>query len=300
MLGFKFGSKKEMLGGTLSLKEAFRTFSYITLNNARDVNEFKPHGFIVFTGSQGDGKSLSAVQYVDRLHERYPKAIISTNMYLFDYFGLEELDVTKFTNDEKLSLNMKARCDFYKEQERLSLKEQVNERECFKKLDPFNFVYSSIKSDFNKTRLWVYEYNGIDSLQNLYNDEYGVIYFIDEFLTLYNSIKSKDMDLEDFEAICQLRKQHKRIVSCAQVFSRVAKGWREQVKEIVVCKNIAHILQRNQLVDGTTITDDTASKRVGYRPLKTYFWFHTVKRYKSYDTYQLVRKKKEVFSNARY
>ena len=39
-----------------------------------------------------------------------------------------------------------------------------------------------------------------------------IIYFIDEFLTLFNSIKSRDMDLEDFEAICQLRKQHKKIV----------------------------------------------------------------------------------------
>ena len=67
---------------------------------------------------------------------------------------------------------------------------------------------------------------GIESLQNLYNDEYGVISFIEEFLTLYTSIKSKDMSLEDFESICQLRKQHKRIVSCAQVFRRVAKGWR--------------------------------------------------------------------------
>lgn len=295
MLGLKLGSKKDMLGGSLSLKEAFNTFSYITLNNARDSNEFKPHGFIVFTGSQGDGKSLSAVQYVDRLHERYPKAIIATNMYLFDYFGLEEIDVTCFSEVEKFSLNMKARCDFYKEQERLSFKEQINEREVFKKLDPFNFVYSSIKSDFFSAPFWVYEYNGIDSLQNLYNDEFGVIYFIDEFLTLYNSIKSKDMDLEDFEAICQLRKQHKRIVSCAQVFNRVAKGWREQVKEIVVCKCIGHILQRNQLVDGATITDDLASKRVGYKPMRTFYWFHTVKRYKSYDTYQLVRKKKGRF-----
>lgn len=159
MLGLKFGSKKDMLGGTLSLKEAFNTFSYITLNNARDVNEFKPHGFIVFTGPQGGGKSLSAVQYVDRLHERYPRAIISTNMYLFDYFGLEEIDVTKFSEIEKHSLNMKARCDFYREQKRLSFKEQINERECYKKLDPFNFVYSSIKSDFFNAPLWVYEYN---------------------------------------------------------------------------------------------------------------------------------------------
>ena len=36
---------------------------------------------------------------------------------------------------------------------------------------------------------------------NIQNDELGVLYFIDEFLTIFNSIKSKDMDLEDFEAI---------------------------------------------------------------------------------------------------
>ena len=288
---FKIGLKRDMLGGTLSLKELFNTFFYITLNNVRDNDAFKPHGFIVFTGSQGDGKSLSAVQYVDRLHERYPKAIISTNMYLFDYFGLEELDVTKFNDIEKYSLNMKARCDFYNAKRRLSRKEQASYRECYKALDPFNYIYSAIKSDFYTKECWVTEYKGLESLQDLYNDEYGVIYFIDEFLTLYNSIKSKDMDLEDFEAICQLRKQRKRIISCAQVFSRISKGWREQVKEIVVCKCLGHILQKNQLVDGSTMTDDVANKRVGYKPIKTYFWFHTVKRYKSYDTYQLVRKR---------
>ncbi len=280
-----------MLGGSLSFKELFKTFFYISLNNARDSNVFKPHGFIVFTGSQGDGKSLSAVQYVDRLHERYPKAIISTNMYLFDYFGLEEIDVTEFTDEEKYSLNMKARVDFYNQQKRLSVKDKSNLKECYRDLDPFNFVYSIIKSDFFSKECWVTEYKGLDSLQDLYNDEYGVIYFIDEFLTIYNSIKSKDMDLEDFEAICQLRKQRKRIVSCAQVFSRISKGWREQVKEIVVCKCLGHILQRNQLVDGSTVTEDVASKRVGYKPMKTFYWFHTVKRYKSYDTYQLVRKR---------
>ena len=80
---------------TISLIELFKTFSYIALNNARDANVFKPYGFIVFTGAQGNGKSLSAVQYLDRLHERYPKAIISTNMYLLTIYLENEIDIAK-------------------------------------------------------------------------------------------------------------------------------------------------------------------------------------------------------------
>lgn len=280
--------QKTSLSGSLSLKELIRTYFYKITNNIRDPNDFKPFGFCVFNGGQGSGKSLSAVQYIDNLHKQYPRAIICTNMYLFLYFGLEEIDVLKFTEEEKQSLNTKARLEFYQGKKRLSKKEKSYYKEYKKQLDPINYIYSSIKEEYYKVPCWIYEYNGIDSLQNLQNDELGVIYFIDEFLTLFNSIKSKDMDLEDFEAICQLRKQHKRIVSCAQVFGRIAKGWREQVKEIILCKNFGGLLQMNSLIDGTEITDD--SKRTGYTVKQRFFWFHTVRLYKAYDTYQVVRK----------
>lgn len=43
---------------------------------------FSPDGVIVFTGSQGSGKTLSAVRYLDNLCRLYPKAILVSNCIL--------------------------------------------------------------------------------------------------------------------------------------------------------------------------------------------------------------------------
>lgn len=244
--------------------------------------------FVFLIGNQGSGKSLSAINYLIHLHDQYPKLIIVTNMYLFMYFGLEEIDVRYFTKEELNSLNMKARLLFFQLKDRLSKKEMEQYRLYKSMLDPYNYVFSSLKSIFYQKEPWILEYKGLESLMNIQNDELGVLYFIDEFLTLFNSIKSKDMDLEDFEAICQLRKQHKRIISCAQVFGRIAKGWREQCKEIIVCKNFLGLIQFNQLIDGTEI--DPNDKNSNPPVKQSYIWFHTRALYNSYDTYQVVRK----------
>ena len=214
------------------------------------------------------------------------------------FMGLEELDVTKFSSEELDSLNFKARLIFLSQKHRLSRKEEYQYKMYVDSLDPFNFCFSCIKEDFYKVDCWVLEYIDVDSIMNINNDEFGVLYFIDEFLTIFNSIKSKDMDLEDFEAICQLRKQHKRIVSCAQVFGRVAKGWREQVKEIICCKNFLGLIQYNVLIDGTDIDPNDSNKEP---PIKQRFlWFHTKKLYESYDTYQVVRKNGVDFEDESY
>ena len=50
---------------------------------------FDPDGVIVFTGSQGSGKTLSAVRYIDNLCKLYPKAILVSNcgLHLPNYHG---------------------------------------------------------------------------------------------------------------------------------------------------------------------------------------------------------------------
>lgn len=218
----------------------------------------------------------------------YPKCKIVTNMYLFMFFGLEEIDVTKFSDKELESLNYKARILFLQIKTHLSKKDKIEYSKYFSRLDPYNYVFSCIKEEFYQVDCWVLEYIDVNSIMNIQNEELGVLYFIDEFLTIFNSIKSKDMDLDDFEAICQLRKQHKRIVSCAQVFGRVAKGWREQVKEIILCKNYLGFIQFNTLIDGTEI--DVNDSKNSFVPKQRFLWFHTKALYESYDTYQVVRK----------
>ena len=68
-----------LLEGSLNPKNIIDTFNF-KRKFARDNPEyFYPEGLLVFCGSQGSGKTLSAVQYVKRLCEEYPRAILCTN-----------------------------------------------------------------------------------------------------------------------------------------------------------------------------------------------------------------------------
>lgn len=69
---------------------------------------FAPDGLIVFTGGQGTGKTLSAVNYVENLLKMYPKALLVTNLkltnYPFDYERVFQFfngdDLAKYSNGE--------------------------------------------------------------------------------------------------------------------------------------------------------------------------------------------------------
>ncbi|WP_394970159.1 ATP-binding protein [Candidatus Allofournierella merdipullorum] len=64
---------------------------------------FDPSGILVFCGPQGAGKTLSAVQYVRKLAEKYPKMILVTNVEIkglsiavYPYTGIA--DFSKYSN----------------------------------------------------------------------------------------------------------------------------------------------------------------------------------------------------------
>lgn len=69
---------------------------------------FYPDGLTIFVGPQGSGKTLSAVNYVYRLLEAYPKSILVSNVKLTDYpfdgqrvFLFEDNDdFSKYANGE--------------------------------------------------------------------------------------------------------------------------------------------------------------------------------------------------------
>lgn len=58
---------------------------------------FYPDNFICFCGSQGSGKTLTAVLYVMNLMMNYPKAILCTNIDL-KYFPVDNKRVFRFSN----------------------------------------------------------------------------------------------------------------------------------------------------------------------------------------------------------
>lgn len=83
-----------------------------------------------------------------------------------------------------------------------------------------NMKYQHEDGEIKSWRDLVFKNNGI----------YGQIDVLDEVQNWFNSLQSKDFPVEMFQEITQQRKQRKMIIGTSQVWQRVAKPIREQVK----------------------------------------------------------------------
>lgn len=117
------------------------------------------------------------------------------------------------------------------------------------------------------------------------NGIYGVIYVLDEIHLILNSLESKGVPLSVIVELSQQRKQRKLIMGTSQVYSRMAKPLREQVKSVVICKNIFGVFQLNYLINAFE-TSEGSDGKLQYSKLKTSFFFHRKEDYTSYDTYK--------------
>ena len=129
----------------------------------------------------------------------------------------------------------------------------------------------------------VLPYEGIVSLSDIQNGMEGVLYLIDEIHLEWNSLESKDISIEEMTEFAQQRKQRKHIVGTSQVFMRLAKPLREQIKRVVVCENFFGLVQHNIEIDGTAATEKDG--RLNAQVKGNYYWFHTPELYGSYDTF---------------
>lgn len=218
---------KELLQGSKNLKEVFGCIKFNINFRQEHPNYFDPEGIMIFCGSQGSGKTLSAVQYVRKVCEKYPHAKLVTNVDILDLNPLTE----------------------------------------------------------------VIEYDGLESLKNIENGYEGVIYFIDEIHLELNSLESKNIDMDTIVELSQQRKQRKHIVGTSQVYMRMAKPLREQVKDIVLCKNYFKFFQWNKLIDGFSSREENGKLKADV--VKKYLWFHSPKLYGCYDTYAKMRRYKK-------
>lgn len=138
----------------------------------------------------------------------------------------------------------------------------------------------------------VIEYNGLDTLMGISNGYAGVLYLIDEIHLEFNSLESKNISIEEMTEFAQQRKQRKHIVGTSQVYMRLAKPLREQIHDVVLCKNYFGLIQRNQLIDGTTAIEENGKLKCDVKG--NYLWIHSPELYGSYDTYaKMKRYKKE-------
>lgn len=137
----------------------------------------------------------------------------------------------------------------------------------------------------------VIEYKGIESITKIENGYDGVLFLIDEIHLEFNSLESKNIPIEVMVEVSQQRKQRKHIVGTSQQFLRLAKPLREQIKNLVLCRNFFGLIQYNRLIDGDSIFEKNGHIQMDIK--KKSLWFHTPNLYDSYDTYAKMRRYRE-------
>lgn len=194
----------------------------------KDKEIFVPNGLTCFCGVQGSGKTLSAVMYVRRLMELYPKCLCVTNISL------------NFSDDR------------------------------------------------------IIPYTGVNQMHSMENGKYGIIFLLDEIQIEFNSLESKQMNSPVFELVCQQRKQRKHIVGTTQTFGRLAKPFREQFKNVVLCSNVlkTFFIQKIFAAENVATEDDI---KVELKPLYTKIYIPSPSDFALYDTYQQVKRIRKEF-----
>ena len=156
----------------------------------------------------------------------------------------------------------------------------------FKKLIydfPKAIVVTNLEFNF-KIPNKIKKYEGFEDFK-IENGIYGVIYLLDEIHLILNSLESKGVPLSIIVELSQQRKQRKLILGTSQVYSRMAKPLREQIRNIIICQNYFSLFQINYLVDAFESQEDNNGK-LKFKKMKVSFFFHRKEDYLAYDTYK--------------
>lgn len=148
---------------------------------------------------------------------------------------------------------------------------------------PKAIVVTNLEFNFEIPNV-IKKYEGFEDFK-IENGIYGVIYVLDEIHLILNSLESKGVPLSIIVELSQQRKQRKCILGTSQVYSRMAKPLREQIRNVIICKNYFSLFQFNYLIDAFNSTEDNNGK-LKYDKLKTSFFFHRKEDYLAYDTYK--------------
>lgn len=256
------GYLPDLLENDLNLFHALDTLKFKKEFHAEHPTFFDADGLMVFTGAQGEGKTLSAVKYACEIMENYPKCKLVTNLMIKDYpivtlsdFIRDWYGIEAFSNFDKLS------------------------------------EYSQFKIITDYTLLnRVFAFNNADDLIRYHNGEEGVLYLIDEIQLYFNSLESKNINMDVMVEISQQRKQRKNIICTSQIFGRMAKPLREQFNVVVKCHNFGNILQRNWFIRQEDILPDTDMMNPKGIVHNSWWFFHNRIDYERYDTFYKIQK----------
>lgn len=245
------------LNDNLDIRDLFRLHKWRKEFRKAHPHMFGPIGTMIFCGSQGKGKTLSAVNYVIHTLQDYPYCILVTNVAIKDYPFNAYYEVTK-----------DGQC---------FIRDKVT-KQVITSADIVSGTYSKV----------CIEYDGLDTLKYVQNGEYGVIYLIDELHLELNSLESKNIDIDVMTEISQQRKQRKHIVGTSQVYMRLAKPLREQIFDVVICNNFFTFLQFNKAINGETAEEKDGKLCAEVK--SRHFFFHTPEMYERYDTFAKMKR----------
>ena len=251
----------------LRVKGLFETIKYQKEFLKLHPTYFHPDGFVCFVGPQGSGKTLSAVNYVHKLMEMYPRCKLCTNVLLENYpiVTFEEF------------YNWKFNLELY---DSLAIEEQQEYDDLMK------------KRYYKENRVFLFE--SPKDFQTLKNGEEGVIFLIDEIHLYFGSMKgANNIDPASIQNICQQRKQRIHIVSTTQYYGQLNINLRRHFDSVIVCKKrLFGYLQNNLLVNRDSIkSDDSSGQILDAKISKKYWYFKNPMMFKRYDTYQIINNK---------
>lgn len=210
-------------GGSLSPATGIKAAVYSMRYLVKNPNYFRPDGIWVFTGPQGSGKTISAVNMARQIAAEYPAARVISNID----FDLDDGFLP----------------------ERFERYEQLSEED-----------------------------NGIN----------GIIFLLDEIHVLWNSLESKRIPISEMAALCQMRKSRRLIIGTSQVYGRIAKPIREQLKYVIMCQNLFGVLQHNMICDPAESVERNG--HISPNVIAERWWFHSPELYKSYETLEKVNR----------
>lgn len=307
----------------LDIKRLIDTVEYKYNFAKNNPDYFKPSGTLLFCGSQGEGKTLSAVDYILQILNLFPLCILVTNTEIMGYPPNAYLNRVVKSDArwiEEYKQIEPARRQAWYEDVVLKLKEHyryahsnLSEDEyiaSFLPLYPFNrkkdfddwktleewellslLDNSKITPETIKAGIHSHvtvQYWGLDTLKYVNNGKFGVLFFIDEIHLELNSLQSTNIDVSIMVEISQQRKQRKHIVGTSQRYMRMAKPLREQIRDCVVCKNFFGCIQYNKLIDGDSSVEKDGALQ--YEIRRRYLFFHSPLMYLRYDTFAKMRR----------
>lgn len=240
--------------------------------NADHPNYMHACGLTCFIGPQGSGKTLSAVQYVLKLMQAYPKCKLVTNLDIKDY--------PIVTYDQWLH----------------SFSEVVSDRYSRADIDYMEHFYLY---DMYKRLNRVFPFVDNDDLINFENGYEGVIYLVDEIQLYMGNLEKNNINPDILTELTQQRKQRKHIVCTTQMFSRLNKAVRQVFDSVVICECYFGFVQNNSLIKREQSEQDKDMMEVTGKVQQRFVFCHSPAMYRQYDTYKKIKRAKFVAGEKR-